>query len=327
MKKLLSIVALFFLSGCITYSLEELRQVTPKGTPFQQALSAHYRSYAESEEQQYDWFDSAYFADKGLQVAYGKDMPPEDPADWDIGPEALPVIQTAYNTLKEVLAAGAATTQPEVAARAQYFFDCWIEQQEEGWQVDDIAYCRDGFKDAMDLLLGSNAAMLLGETHEVAKQETPVMEPMQPTPMAAEPVEPDDSMPVAEEMPSAGKVPAELAMPKKPQVDSYIVFFKEKESDMSQSGEDTIHEVLKKVKSGQKLQFVLNAYTDTVGDSEANLKLSETRAQAVREALIAGGVDPENIRLYAFGESDTPVRTPDNTGEPANQRVEIFISE
>jgi OOP family OmpA-OmpF porin len=41
-----------------------------------------------------------------------------------------------------------------VAARAQVAFDCWVEQEEEGWQLNDIAACKGIFKNAMAELTG-----------------------------------------------------------------------------------------------------------------------------------------------------------------------------
>jgi OOP family OmpA-OmpF porin len=44
-----------------------------------------------------------------------------------------------------LLDAGGRDRAPEVAARAQAKFDCWVEQQEENHQPDHIAACRDDF--------------------------------------------------------------------------------------------------------------------------------------------------------------------------------------
>src|SRR3546814_14624397 len=48
-----------------------------------------------------------------------------------------------------VLAAGAAQSDPTQAAEAQVAFDCWMQEQEENFQPDDIAACRDRFEAAM----------------------------------------------------------------------------------------------------------------------------------------------------------------------------------
>ena len=41
------------------------------------------------------------------------------------------------------------TQRPEIAARAQVMYDCWLEQEAEGFQYDHIAACRDQFMAAL----------------------------------------------------------------------------------------------------------------------------------------------------------------------------------
>jgi OOP family OmpA-OmpF porin len=47
------------------------------------------------------------------------------------------------------LDSGARESKPQAAAKAQADFDCWVEQQEENHQPDDIAACRDDFYTSM----------------------------------------------------------------------------------------------------------------------------------------------------------------------------------
>ena len=66
-------------------------------------------------------------------------------------------------------------------------------------------------------------------------------------------------------------------------------------------------------------------YTDTVGSSSSNQRLSEQRAQAVANYLISRGVSSARIRWMGFGETNLKVATGDNVNEPMNRRVEIKI--
>lgn len=50
--------------------------------------------------------------------------------------------------------------------------------------------------------------------------------------------------------------------------------------------------------------FEVQGYTDVTGDDAANLALSEARAGAVVEALIAAGVDADTLVARGFGETD-----------------------
>lgn len=137
------------LAACTTASLEELRQTTPSGSPFQAALAAEYLAFSESEAHQYDWADSKHFADKGLKAAYGKEVEPEHVGDWRIAPEQAIVLTAARGELMAALHSGVKAAKPQLAARAQFFYDCWVEQQEEAWQEDDITSCKVGFYHAL----------------------------------------------------------------------------------------------------------------------------------------------------------------------------------
>jgi outer membrane protein OmpA-like peptidoglycan-associated protein len=70
----------------------------------------------------------------------------------------------------------------------------------------------------------------------------------------------------------------------------------------------------------------VEGFTDSVGSEEFNQVLSERRADAVREALLARGVDPSRIAVHGFGES-YPVASNDNSaGRQLNRRVEIVVA-
>lgn len=75
----------------------------------------------------------------------------------------------------------------------------------------------------------------------------------------------------------------------------------------------------------QGYQIYVYGYTDNVGTDQYNQKLSERRADAVREYLANSGVDPKIMTTKGYGKSD-----PLESGESAqvrakNRRVEIGI--
>ena len=59
--------------------------------------------------------------------------------------------------------------------------------------------------------------------------------------------------------------------------------------------------------------------------AEANLKMSERRANAVAEGLRSVGVAPEDLHVQALGDRDLQYQETDATGEAGNRRVEIFL--
>ncbi|BCG78955.1 OmpA family protein [Mesorhizobium sp. 113-3-3] len=68
--------------------------------------------------------------------------------------------------------------------------------------------------------------------------------------------------------------------------------------------------------------FLIEGHTDAVGTPEANLALSDRRAEAVAEALTnAFGIPPENLTTQGYGEEYLKVNTPAPNRE--NRRVAI----
>lgn len=70
------------------------------------------------------------------------------------------------------------------------------------------------------------------------------------------------------------------------------------------------------------MAVLVEGHTDDVGSPESNQVLSERRAQAVRDVIIAAGVSPSRVEAKGFGES-RPV-SPTATREE-NRRVEIYM--
>jgi outer membrane protein OmpA-like peptidoglycan-associated protein len=74
------------------------------------------------------------------------------------------------------------------------------------------------------------------------------------------------------------------------------------------------------------LNIAVGGYTDNVGGDEMNQKLSENRASAVRDYLVAQGVATNTVGATGFGNT-SPVASNDNaSGRQANRRVELVVS-
>ena len=78
--------------------------------------------------------------------------------------------------------------------------------------------------------------------------------------------------------------------------------------------------------------IVLRGHTDSVGDDDANMRVSERRAGLVRDWLVESGVAEDRITVIAIGEQ-RPIApngrrdgTPDEAGRAANRRVDVSIA-
>lgn len=73
-------------------------------------------------------------------------------------------------------------------------------------------------------------------------------------------------------------------------------------------------------------KLVVEGFTDSTGSEAHNDELSQRRATAVGEVIVAAGIDPERVITKGYGES-FPVASNDNpAGRQMNRRVEVIIS-
>jgi outer membrane protein OmpA-like peptidoglycan-associated protein len=70
---------------------------------------------------------------------------------------------------------------------------------------------------------------------------------------------------------------------------------------------------------------VVVGYTDTSGSVAYNLRLSERRAKATADQLVADGVAQSTIDASWKGKSDPAVATGDGVKEPLNRRATIDV--
>ena len=77
------------------------------------------------------------------------------------------------------------------------------------------------------------------------------------------------------------------------------------------------------LKANPKLTGEVRGFTDSTGSEAHNQRLSEARANAVRDYFIKQGIAPERIRAKGFGETN-PVASNDTVeGRAQNRRVEL----
>jgi outer membrane protein OmpA-like peptidoglycan-associated protein len=69
----------------------------------------------------------------------------------------------------------------------------------------------------------------------------------------------------------------------------------------------------------------IDGFTDSVGTDSYNEELSQRRANAVREALIARSVDSSRIGTEGYGKSYPVANNSDSGGRQLNRRVEVVI--
>ncbi len=88
--------------------------------------------------------------------------------------------------------------------------------------------------------------------------------------------------------------------------------------------EGEINRVAEILKRYPSTNIRIEGHTDSIGDDSYNLRLSERRAIAVKDALVAQGVEASRIETAGLGESK-PVAD-NETDEQLNRRVTIVVT-
>ncbi|MFN4145264.1 MAG: OmpA family protein [Runella sp.] len=73
------------------------------------------------------------------------------------------------------------------------------------------------------------------------------------------------------------------------------------------------------------LVLEIGGHTDNVGSDASNLKLSQDRADAVREYLIGKGIEPDRVQSKGYGEAKPKSTNDTEEGRQTNRRVEFKI--
>ncbi len=72
-------------------------------------------------------------------------------------------------------------------------------------------------------------------------------------------------------------------------------------------------------------RIVVEGHTDSTGGAEANQRLSESRAESVRSALIAHGTSSDRITARGYGQTQPVSDNASSDGRARNRRAEIVI--
>ena len=139
------LVGLLLLASCSGTALQKAEGSQAQQSTFDRALHDGYMNLAESEYDQADYVDSDKYAERAMALADGKNVQPEMIEARNLPADKVAELSAARLRLTSAMAEGGAETKPFDAATAQTSFDCWMEQQEENFQTEHIAACRDAF--------------------------------------------------------------------------------------------------------------------------------------------------------------------------------------
>lgn len=151
-KTLVVASTMLLATACTT--VKDLNSKMPASDQFNKNLYNEYSTLAASEADQYDWASSYNYIDKATDILNGKEVGPEMPHEYRLPKPEKYEILLSRDALMVALSPENKKKYPITAAKAQASYDCWVEQQEENWQANDIKSCRDNFYKNLRPLLG-----------------------------------------------------------------------------------------------------------------------------------------------------------------------------
>lgn len=125
--------------------LAEAKKVSVETDEYGKTLYGGYMELSESEYHKGDYGDSDIFAERAMAAARNDPTEPEQIEARDLRAELLNELSSARRRVVVAKFRGAKGTAPVDLADSQVSYECWMEEQEEDFQADDIAACRDKF--------------------------------------------------------------------------------------------------------------------------------------------------------------------------------------
>jgi outer membrane protein OmpA-like peptidoglycan-associated protein len=102
--------------------------------------------------------------------------------------------------------------------------------------------------------------------------------------------------------------------------------FENGSSDLTAASEEKIRNIATTLRASPGTHVTVTGYTDNVGAEQANIQLSQSRANAVMNALTARGVDADQIRAQGFGSQDPAATNDTAEGRAQNRRVTVMVA-
>lgn len=88
-------------------------------------------------------------------------------------------------------------------------------------------------------------------------------------------------------------------------------------------GERMLDQAIKQLQDDPKVTVSANGYTDSIGSDAYNLRLSERRAQTVKDYLVRKGIAASRIKTRGFGKANPVASNATAQGRAENRRVEL----
>lgn len=103
----------------------------------------------------------------------------------------------------------------------------------------------------------------------------------------------------------------------------YGILFDTGKAVIQPQSQPQLDQVVALLRQDGTLKLMIEGHTDNVGSAQANLALSQRRAQAVAQYLVSQGVAPARLRAQGYGDSMPLTDNRTEPGRARNRRVTL----
>lgn len=105
----------------------------------------------------------------------------------------------------------------------------------------------------------------------------------------------------------------------------FLLYFESGGAKLTPDSEALLPKIVESAAKRPSVDVSIIGHTDTAGKADINEGLALQRAQATADLLKGKGLKADALSVESHGERNLLVKTPDETPEPRNRRVEISI--
>jgi peptidoglycan-associated lipoprotein len=172
-------------------------------------------------------------------------------------------------------------------------------------------------------LLTGGALLLPGCPRKPDVQPAPVVQ-QAPAPAVKAPEPPPAVKPAPAPVVKAPEPPP--AVKSAPAVQFEDVYFDFDKADLRPDARQALNANVQVLRSNGQLRFTVEGHCDERGVNEYNLALGERRARAVRDYLVAAGIDPTRISIISYGKERPFVLGHDESAWKLNRRGHFIVA-
>ena len=108
-----------------------------------------------------------------------------------------------------------------------------------------------------------------------------------------------------------------------PKVSLYVVNFESGNSNINKKSKSILNSIVDVLKKNPNYKLDIKEYTDTDGDENMNLRLSDSRAKIVKKYLTKRGISDKRLFTKGYGEQNPIADNNTEEGKAKNRRVEL----